>query len=163
MGQIRDFLKIYYQKSYSYEILLRSRLLDFFHTALSNNILIKADFQETPFNPIVYKAIIMIRQNWKHPISIHELANACHVTHGYFCRLFKQTIGKSPKAYLLDCRISNAILLLLQTDESIHTISCECGFDDINYFSRCFKQRTGITPTEYRKKNHTPTIKSDLF
>lgn len=154
---VRDFLSIYYQQTFSYEIFLRSKLLRFFHIALSNDIFIKADYRETVVNPIVYQAILTIRQNYKNPLSIHDLADTCHITPSYFCRLFKASVGKSPKAYLLDCRISNAILRLSQTEDSIHAVSDACGFDDVNYFARCFKQRTGLSPTEYRKRNQAHT------
>ncbi len=43
--------------------------------------------------------------------------------------------------------------MLKNTDSSITDIYMQCGFDSPSYFSKVFKQSTGMTPTEYRKKN----------
>lgn len=149
---IRTFLSVYDEKKTAFEIGLRSELLHLFHLALENQIFIESNENAPASNSIVHQAILAIRQNYMHPVSIQDLAASNHVTHSYFCRLFKASVGKSPKEYLLDYRIAAASSLLLQTDDSISSIAYACGFDDMNYFARCFKKRNGCPPTEYRKR-----------
>ncbi len=55
--------------------------------------------------------------------------------------------------YIREFRILFAKQMLKNTDSSITDIYMQCGFDSPSYFSKVFKQSTGMTPTEYRKKN----------
>lgn len=151
---IRQFLSIYSDQNFAYELGLRAQLLRFFHLALEHDIFVESQEHEPALNSIVHQALTVIRQNYTQPLSISELAASCHVTHSYFCRLFKSFVGKSPKEYLLDYRIAAASSLLAQTEDSVSAIAYACGFDDLNYFARCFKKRNGLSPTEYRKRSH---------
>ena len=52
-----------------------------------------------------------------------------------------------------EARIKRACQLLQQTDKNIAEVAYACGFTDPKYFSRSFKQSTGLSPTEYREKH----------
>lgn len=151
LNAVRTFLDIYHQKNTAFEFGLRSTLLQVFQSALEHDIFVES--RGNAVNSIIEQSLLAIRQNYMNPISIHELAASQHVTHNYFCRLFKSFVGKSPKAYLVDYRISIASSLLAQTDEPVSSIAYACGFDDINYFARCFKKRNGLSPSEYRRRS----------
>jgi AraC-like DNA-binding protein len=58
---------------------------------------------------------------------------------------------------ILKVRLSNAIQLLAQTTERISKIAYQVGFQDVNYFNKCFKKEYQISPTEYRKRANTET------
>ena len=68
----------------------------------------------------------------------------------YFCKMFKQNIGKSFIVYLNELRIEKAKKLLSRPEINIKDISAEAGFRDANYFTRVFKRMVGMTPSEYR-------------
>ena len=69
-------------------------------------------------------------------------------------RLFREETGLSPYAYLLGLRIDKAKQLLAQYPKtSVAAIAANCGFQDPNYFSTCFKKKTGCSPLEYRRKS----------
>ena len=59
----------------------------------------------------------------------------------------------TPRQYLLNQRIQRATYLLINTTLSITDIAGECGFSNLYHFCRTFKQRTGLTPSEYAAKN----------
>lgn len=86
----------------------------------------------------------------KTPVS--EYAGMLHVSRGELQRLFREATGKSPYQFQLDLRLERAKELLDESDWSIGRVSAEAGFDDPLYFSRFFKKRTGVTPTEYKKR-----------
>ena len=65
---------------------------------------------------------------------------------------FLQAYGQSPRGYLNELRIDWGKQLLLGTEHSIIEIALQCGFDDPKYFTRAFRQSTGVSPVEYRKK-----------
>lgn len=65
-------------------------------------------------------------------------------------RQFKAATGRTPHAYLLEIRLDAAKRLLTGTNASVESIAKRVGFDDLAYFSRFFKRRTGITPSGFR-------------
>lgn len=151
---VQRFLALYSEKKFAYELSLRSELLRLFQLALEHDLYCESPDSEPPQNSLIHQALLTIRETYMQPLSIHELAASDHVTHSYFCRLFKASVGKSPKEYLLDYRISAACSLLVQTEDPISSVAYACGFDDGNYFARCFKKKMGLSPTSYRKKSH---------
>ncbi len=66
---------------------------------------------------------------------------------------FAQIYGIPPIRYLTILRLNTAKSLLITSDDSIAQIAYMSGFNDQFYFSRCFKENLGISPTEYRKKH----------
>lgn len=153
LHSVRNFLNIYTRKNIAFEMDLRSELLHIFQTALEHSLFVECHDNASSLNTIVQQSLLTMQQNYMYPLSIEKLAAAHHITHSYFCRLFKSSIGKGPLAYLLDYRISIASSLLIQTDDPISSIAYSCGFDDTNYFARCFKQKKGLSPSEYRKRS----------
>ena len=70
----------------------------------------------------------------------------------YLNRLFIKHTGSTLRQYILDVRISHAKKMLLNTDLPLSTIAEKVGFNSNTYFSRYFRQITGITPTQFRQK-----------
>lgn len=84
------------------------------------------------------------------PFDTEFLARMADMSPSSLRRLFKETTGKSPGAFVKDLRMTTAARRLLVTDERISSIAYELGFDDANYFSRIFKTFFGVSPQEYR-------------
>lgn len=70
----------------------------------------------------------------------------------YINRLFIKHTGSTLRQYILDVRISHAKKMLLNTDLPLSVIAEKVGFNSNTYFSRYFRQITGITPTQFRQK-----------
>ena len=83
-------------------------------------------------------------------IGVGDLAAAAAVSRSGLQRKLKQTMGVTPQELLSEARIKRACQLLQQTDKSVAEIAYACGFNDPKYFSKCFKQSTGKTPSEYK-------------
>jgi AraC-like DNA-binding protein len=81
------------------------------------------------------------------------LAAQCNMSAVYFRKLFTKHLGTSPKQFVIDVRIQKAKQMLAEGAESVSLISEKCGFSNPYHFCRTFKQKTGITPLEYRKAN----------
>ncbi|MGI6203849.1 MAG: bifunctional transcriptional activator/DNA repair enzyme AdaA [Anaerovoracaceae bacterium] len=67
--------------------------------------------------------------------------------------IFKEAYGVTPKAYTNGLRLKAAQKMLRETDEKMLDIAMSVGFGSLSTFNRFFKEQTGLTPTEYRKKN----------
>lgn len=86
------------------------------------------------------------------------LAEKCHISEVYFRRLFIQKYGMPPKQFIIDIRLAKAKQLLSEGITKVNTVAAECGFSNQYHFSRLFKEKTGLTPTEYRKINSSCKI-----
>ena len=63
---------------------------------------------------------------------------------------FLKNIGLSPVEFLREMRIKKAAQLILADEGNMAQIAYQVGFNDSHYFSKCFKQVYGVTPTEYK-------------
>lgn len=104
-------------------------------------------------NSAVSSAISYINENYEKDFSNTFLANMCHLSLGRFEHIFRAEMGISPSAYRQSLRIDNAKNLLSSTELPISEVGILCGFSDSLYFSRIFRQKTGCSPTEYRRKS----------
>jgi AraC-like DNA-binding protein len=86
-------------------------------------------------------------------LSNDMLASQSGISEIYFRRLFKEMFGTTPKQYILGLRIKKACKLLIGSPQNISEIAEECGFSSVYHFCRSFKENTGLTPSEYAKKN----------
>lgn len=85
--------------------------------------------------------------------TIGYLAENCHLSAGYLSDLLSKETGKSAKEHINDFLVEKAKNLLLGSNESVSEIAYSLGFNYPHYFGRLFKQKTGITPQEYRQQN----------
>ena len=83
-------------------------------------------------------------------IGVGDLAAAAAVSRSGLQRKLKQTMGITPQELLSEARIKRACQLLRETDKPVAEIAYACGFNDPKYFSRCFKQSTGKSPSEFK-------------
>ena len=83
---------------------------------------------------------------------VGDMAQAAAVSRSGLQRKLKQAMGITPLDLMREARINRACQLLTQTDKNISDIAYACGFTDPKYFSRSFRQSTGLSPTEYREK-----------
>jgi AraC-like DNA-binding protein len=90
--------------------------------------------------------------NSKRPLLISEVASAVGMSVSQLDKLFTSRYGKTPYQYYQDNRIQMACSLLTETSLRIGEISDHLRFPDAHYFSSRFKQRTGLTPRDYRKQ-----------
>ncbi|MBO5701661.1 MAG: AraC family transcriptional regulator [Clostridia bacterium] len=86
-------------------------------------------------------------------VTIASLASEFHVSPSHLAHVFKSITGYSPIDYLISCRLSAAKNLLAESEKSIKEIVDACGFSDESNFSRTFKSKTGMTPSEFRRQN----------
>ena len=82
--------------------------------------------------------------------TLGSLARRAGMGRTSLCRAFKAHTGKSIMDYLIDRRIQSAMLRLRCSSEKVIAIAMACGFNDMAYFNRKFKQLIGQTPLQYR-------------
>lgn len=81
---------------------------------------------------------------------VTELPALCGMSPANFRRVFKKTLGLSPKIYITQCCIHKAKKLLTYTNLPVSQIASDIGYENISGFNRCFQEQTGTTPTNFR-------------
>ena len=84
--------------------------------------------------------------------SLAELAKRLNISKSYVQKLYKEHFGISYIDDLLEARIRMAKQLLTTTDLRINEVAASCGYQNATHFMRQFKEKTGLSPTEYKKK-----------
>lgn len=97
-------------------------------------------------------ALELLSNRYNRSFDLGATARAVNMHPAYMSDLFRRTFGVSPRAYVMDLRLSRAQNLLLTTDRRISDIAAECGFDDPLYFSRAFRKRCRFSPREFRER-----------
>jgi AraC-like DNA-binding protein len=99
----------------------------------------------------VAEAMRYIDANYNEPLTLEGVADMYRLNPSYFSNKFKAINGVGFKEYHSNVRIIRAEKLLLETDMSITEIADLLNFSDSNHFSKMFKQKYNMSPTEYRK------------
>lgn len=101
-------------------------------------------------------------ENLRHQWKVEEMAKEVNVTVSHLQKIFKTEIEMSPLQFLRDLRLETAEKLLRTTFKLVKEIRSEVGIDDHSHFVKYFKEKYGLTPSEYRKQKWTKT-KAETF
>lgn len=93
-----------------------------------------------------------IHGNFAEELNTAMIADAAAISESECLRCFKSTIGTTPIQYLRQYRIQQATILLATTQLRISDIAAACGFQDLSYFTKTFRESKGSVPSEFRKK-----------
>ena len=92
-----------------------------------------------------------LQNHLQEDVSLNVLAQEFHLNAQYISQLFKSEIGVGFLTYLTNIRIEHAKKLLLSTDDAISDKSDQCGYNDYRVFTKVFKKKEGITPSQFRR------------
>ena len=102
-------------------------------------------------DPVIAKALRFIRDHYAENITTETLLAVTGISRSMLERRFKQAINRTPYFELLHQRIEQSKRLLRDTETTIREIACRCGFNSTNRFCQSFKEKTGMTPSQYKK------------
>ncbi|HYH55956.1 MAG TPA: AraC family transcriptional regulator, partial [Anseongella sp.] len=108
--------------------------------------------QQMTVENIVNKARILFRSNIEQQISPEKIAHELGLSYSWFRKTFKAYTGIAPGQYLIQLKIEKAKQLLSDPSKSVKEIAYDLKFDSSFYFSKLFKEKTGLPPERYRKK-----------
>lgn len=104
------------------------------------------------FRSDIKKALSYINKNYSREISLLDVAAHIDMSAFSFGKIFKDYTGKYFVDYITQIRIDKAKDALKNSKKTICEISKSVGYRDEKYFMRLFKKKTGLTPSEFRKK-----------
>lgn len=95
--------------------------------------------------------ISYIHGNFKHQISLNDLAERMYLSPAYISRYIKKKLGKNLGEYLTDIRLDFAVRELEGTDKTIARIALDNGFPNVSSFNKAFKEHYQVTPKSYQE------------
>ena len=94
-----------------------------------------------------------IHENFSQDLNTATIAKSAAISESECLRCFHTIIGTTPIQYLRQYRIQRSAQLLAQTQDSVADIAVRCGFQDVSYFTKTFRELRGCAPSEYRKEH----------
>ena len=134
-----------------YELYIKSMLFQFFFVLHNRCRNLTTPPKNRKMVDKMKPVLKYIENNYMEKITIEEIAKVAEFSESHFMRYFKETMGTSFIDYLKDYRLTMASRLLISSESSILDIAAEVGFDNLSYFNRSFKQKYGMTPSQFRK------------
>ncbi|MFT3873052.1 MAG: AraC family transcriptional regulator [Nocardioides sp.] len=101
--------------------------------------------------PEIEAALTLMEQDLSGDLDVPSLARAANMSPKHFATCFRNLVGVPPMAYLQAMRLSRARAALARTDQTTTAIAASHGFADAAHFSRAFKRRYGLAPTQFRR------------
>lgn len=138
--------------SISAHFLFQSVLFDFLNEILLSRLSISKPQTAPEYSRYIHESLQYIENNYNHPFTISEMAEALFVNRSYLSRIFHQELGITLKEYINNFRITRARELLVITDYAYSEIAHQIGYESYNSFYKAFRQITGETPSTYRSK-----------
>lgn len=112
---------------------------------------------EPPSPPALQRAVEQMKLFYFQKHRAAELAALCGMSESHFTRLFRAAFGTTPIDWLRRERINQAKRRLAETNDAIKEIAAQVGYGDHYFFSKDFKQLTGVPPREYRRREAART------
>lgn len=91
-----------------------------------------------------------IASSYADPITLEQIAASAAISKSECLRCFRSILGTTPIQYLRQTRLQQAAERLRGSDQKVSEIARECGFLEMSYFSKAFRQTFGCSPVEYR-------------
>lgn len=167
LAQIRRFMKTYrldqdlYEKQYHqvFETILYNPVL---HRIVQEILLFTYQLlegaikqQESSKMDVIERGIQFVETHFRDKtLSLQKVADFVERSPAYFSHLLVKKHGLSLSELITNSRVKEAKKLLLETQLTIQEIAAETGFANGNYFSRIFKEQTGMTPSDFRKQGY---------
>jgi AraC-like DNA-binding protein len=93
-----------------------------------------------------------VENHYMNPITPEDLSRVLNSSRSAMYRRFRDYFGVSPSHYINSVRIRRAQFLLSETDRSVGEIAAAVGIPDVFYFARIFRETTGETATDCRRR-----------
>ena len=93
-----------------------------------------------------------VEEHYAEELTVERIADSVALSESACLRSFRQLLGTTPIQYVKQYRIEKAAGLLLTTRLRTGEIGAECGFADLSYFTKTFREIKHCTPREYRQR-----------
>lgn len=99
----------------------------------------------------VTQAAALVRERLSEPLQAGRIAHEVNMSRSYFSQCFRDIMGVTFNEYVRQQRMNRACSLLVETRKTVQWVAERTGYADEKYFSRIFREQTGLLPSEYRQ------------
>lgn len=96
-------------------------------------------------------AVNFLKEHLHEMLTLSQIAEGCSVSISKLKAVFKENCDSSPINYFIDLKLKEAKRLIKESTLNFTEIAELLGFNSLHYFSRLFKERVGMTPSEYAR------------
>lgn len=153
LDALRSLVELARQEPFGYEFQLQTHLSGFWCRllTLASQQTTAPTHSDSDIQRI--KAMLhFIHGNYPRHLTLGDIADAAAISERECSRCFQRCFRESAIGYLNRHRIRVAARMLLESQESILSISRQCGFASVSYFGKLFHQMLGCSPKDYRRK-----------
>jgi AraC-like DNA-binding protein len=150
----REFVRIeeeLSEASLGYQNIVAARIELILAMAVASNL--RATLGTGDAQQIIKRAKALMVEQIGLQVNMEDIARELNVGYSWFRKTFRTFTGLSPGEYQLQVRITRASEFLRCSNLSISEIGALCGFESAYYFSRIFKKKTGVPPSEFRQRS----------
>lgn len=149
-GLLQQLVQIEQNKTYfyAYEVLTRLSCL---WLILRKNITLPQAQKDSVVHLRIQKILRFIEEHYGEDITLADLSRSANISKSECSRCFKLSMNTTPYKYLTEYRLSKAAQLLKKTEEPVGNIAAAVGFRQMSHFGKCFREKTGYSPREYRE------------
>lgn len=144
-----EIVSVFRKKNFGFQLILTSDMLRIMSIVAENMRMDHKSKRYTYNSEQIEKFTRYLLSHYMEKINLDEITKQLGFSETYLRKIFKSIENKTPKEYLIDLRIEKAKEYIKEGKKSITEISLLVGCDDIHYFSRLFKIKEGVSPTEY--------------
>ena len=134
---------------YEYEVLVHLHTI---FLAMLRHIKMPAKAITTTAAERIQVFLQYIALHYAEELTLEDIAASVNVSKSECLRCFHQILQTTPYKYVMEYRLQRATALLEKTDLAIGIIARQTGFQHTSYLGKRFKERTGLSPKEYRKR-----------
>lgn len=110
-------------------------------------------FESVNKKHVVDRIVGYFEEHYSEKISLDQIAGDMFLSTFYISKIFKSELGEAPITYLINVRLEKAKELLTnEPDLSVQIVASRVGYSDAYYFSRHFKKKYGVSPTQLKRE-----------
>lgn len=102
------------------------------------------------YSHYIKPALDIMEAEYCNGISVAEIAARLHLNRSYFSMIFRKNMKKTVAEHLSELRMERAAKLLTEYGYNVTVTAASVGYQDVFTFSRAFKKRFGVSPSEYK-------------
>lgn len=161
LHEFAPYLKLLEKMSYAHLLRPEGYQMTLAGLALQMIGLLRNTDAETADNPAVLTMKEYIARYYMHPLTVKEIAGIVSLSPAYCGQMFRVATGCSIREYINQVRVNHACALIESENCRMREVAQLTGFCDEYYFSRIFKEITGMTPTLYRQTSNSALLHAE--
>lgn len=138
---------------YAYEVLVR---LSSLWLIMRRNLTLPQERKESVVHLRMQKMLRFIEDHYGEDLTLGDLSASANISKTECARCFRLSMDTTPCRYLTEYRLARAAELLKETREPVGNIAAAVGFHQVSHFGKLFREKTGRSPTAYRRRESAP-------